>query len=77
MPLLHQGCMADWEYFGQGKTRNELSHGWRIHKMLTSERIKALKTVIVQKIEFSNFPLLGANYIGSCVLGNMHTVLLT
>lgn len=50
--------MADWEDFGQGKTRNELSHGWRIHKMLTSERIKALKTVIVQKIEFSNFPLL-------------------
>ena len=39
--------MADWEDFGQGKTRNELSHGWRIHKMLTSERIKALKTEIV------------------------------
>ena len=51
MPLLHQGCMADWEDFGQGKTRNELSHGWRIHKMLTSERIKALKTEIVQKGE--------------------------
>ena len=46
--------MADWEDFGQGKTRNELSHGWRIHKMLTSERIKALKTEIVPEIKFEN-----------------------
>ena len=59
MPLLHQGCMADWEDFGQGKTRNELSHGWRIHKMLRvypepveGGRIKALKTVIVPEIKF-------------------------
>ena len=43
--------MADWKDFGQGKTRNELSHGGRIYKMLTSKRIKALKTVIVQKIK--------------------------
>ena len=50
--------MADWKDFGQGKTRNELSHGGRIYKMLRvypepveGERIKALKTVIVQKIK--------------------------
>ena len=49
MPLLHQGCMADWEDFGQGKTRNELSRGGKIYKMRTSKRIKELKTEIVQK----------------------------
>ena len=51
--------MAGWEDFGQGKTRNELSHGWRIHKMLRvypepveGERIKALKTeIVLEKIQ--------------------------
>ena len=48
--------MADWEDFGQGKTRNELSRGGKIYKMLRvypepveGERIKELKTEIVQK----------------------------